>query len=505
MIIETSPAPKEEQLEDRKGSEFIQTLKQSLHPPAEGAANDVEGAVKALVEQGLADTSLAKADVLDTIGGMLTQLDKRLSTQMSEIMHASEFQQVESAWRGLKYLVFQSETDATLKIRVLNVSKHELQHSLSQFRDALDESPLFKEIYEERFGYLGGEPFGCLVGDYYFNHMPTDVQLLLDLSMIAGAAHSPFLAGADASLLGMASWAELRHPRDIKAQFDAPEYAAWRSLRDSDDARYLGLCMVRALGRLPYGAKSQAVEEFAFEEDTEGHNGEKYCWMNSAYAMAANINRAFAEYGWCVRIRGLGTGGAVDGLPALTFPSKDGGADIKCPTEIAITDRRVNELLDSGLIPLIHRKDTDRAFFIAAPSLFRPRTYQNNPEATAASNVSGRLPWMFACCRFAHYLKLMVRDSIGRCDDRERLQAWLTDWISEYVDDDPKNSSEDMRRRRPLAGAGITLEDNGGYYLATFELLPSLQFGETDIGLRLLSRLPRVTKLGESKGARSPS
>jgi type VI secretion system protein ImpC len=494
MATDTARASPEVQLDARKASEFMQTLKRSLDPQTEAAASDVEGAVKALVEQVLADASLVKPDVRDTIEGVLAQLDKKLSAQMSEVMHAPEFQQAESAWRGLEYLVFQSETDATLKIRVLNVSKDELQHSLSQFRDAFDESPLFKEIYEERFGKLGGEPFGCLVGDYYFNHTTTDVQLLHDLSMIAEAADAPFLAGADASLLGMASWAELRLPRDVKAQFEGPEYAGWRSLRDSDAARYIGLCMPRALGRLPYGAKNQVVEEFAFEEDTEGLKGEKYCWMNPAFAMAANINRAFAEYGWCARIRGVETGGAVDGLHALAFPSKDGGADIKCPTEIAMTDRRVHELLDSGLIPLIHRKDTDRVFFIAAPSLFRPKTYQNNPEATASSSISARLPLIFPCCRFAHYLKVMVRDSIGRCDHKERLQAWMTDWISEYIDDDPKQSSEDMKRRRPLAGARITLEENGAYYLATFELRPSFQFGEMDIGLRLVSRLPRVTK-----------
>jgi type VI secretion system protein ImpC len=467
----------------------------SFEPRTEREAAEIQNAVKALVEQAQANSSLVETNVLETIAAMIAHLDKKLSAQMNEIMHAPEFQQIESAWRGLKYLLFQSETDAMLKIRVMNVSKVELQQSLSQFRDASwDESPLFKSVYEEEYGRLGGEPYGCLIGDYYFNHTQADVELLCDLGQVAAVAHAPFIAAADSTLVGMGSWNELMEPRDLIALVDTPEYAAWRSLRDADEAKYLGLCMPRALGRLPYGAKNQVVEEFAFEEDTEGLKGEKYCWMNPAYAMAANINRAFAEYGWCARIRGVETGGAVDGLSALAFPSKNGGADIKCPTEIALTDRRVHELLDSGLIPLIHRKDTDRVFFVAAPLLFRPKTYQNNPEATASSSISARLPFLFACCRFAHYLEVMVRDSIGPCDHKERLQAWMTDWISEYIDYDPKHSSEDMKRRRPLAGARITLEENGAYYLATFELRPSFQFGEMDIGLRLVSRLPRVTE-----------
>jgi len=293
--------------------------------------------------------------------------------------------------------------------------------------------------------------------------------------------------------MGMDSWNELMNPRDLGKLFDTPDFAAWRSLRDSDDARYVGLCMPRVLARLPYGAKTEPVEEFAFEEDTDGHKGEKYAWMNAAYAMAANINRAFKEYGWCARIRGVQSGGEVEDLPAHTFPTDDGGVDLKCPTEIAISDRREAELAKSGLIPLIHRKNTDRATFIGAQSLFKPKAYQNNPDATASSNLSSRLPYMFACCRFAHYLKVMVRDKVGSYYESEQLQRWLNNWISEYVDADPKNSSEATKCRRPLAAAKITVianEENPGYYAATFELRPHFQLEGMDIGLRLVSRLP---------------
>src|SRR5450755_2376087 len=469
----TEPVRSQEQdaqTQTRDADEFAALLKQSFKPRTERAATELDNAVKTLVEQALADTSLIKSDVLDTIEEMIAQLDKKLSAQMNAIMHAPEFQQIEGAWRGLKYLVFQSETDALLKIRVLNVSKSELYRHLRQFPNAAwDQSPLFKKVYEEEFGQLGGQPYGCLIGDYYFSHLPTDVQLLRDLSKIAGAAHAPFFAAADSTLMGMDSWNELMNPRDLSKLFDTPEYAAWKSLRDSDDARYVGLCLPRVLARLPYGAKTEPVDEFAFEEDTDGHKGEKYGWMNAAYPMAANINRAFKEYGWCARIRGVESGGEVINLPTHTFPTDDGGVDLKCPTEIAITDRREAELSKSGLISIVHRKNTDKAAFIGAQSIYKPKTFVTT-EATAADNLSARIPYMFAVSRFAHYLKCMVRDKIGSTKEKDQLEKWLNEWITLYVDGDPKNSSEEVKARFPLAAAKVTVvadEENQGYYNAT--------------------------------------
>src|SRR5579883_2681500 len=428
---------------------------------------------------------------------MIARLDKKLSAQMNEIMHAPEFQQIEGAWRGLAYLVFQSETDAMLKIRVMNISKNELYRHLRQFPNAAwDQSSLFKKIYEEEFGQLGGQPYGCLIGDYYFSHQPTDAQLLRDLSKIASAAHAPFIAGADCALMGMDSWNELMNPRDLSKLFDTPDYAAWRSLRDSDDARYLALCMPRVLARVPYGAKSEPVEEFGFEEETDGHKGEKYCWMNAAYAMAANINRAFKEYGWCARIRGVQSGGEVENLPTHTFPTDDGGVDLKCPTEIAITDRREAELAKSGLISIVHRKNTDKAAFIGAQSVYRPKKY-DKVEATASDNLSSRIPYMFAVSRFAHYLKCMVRDKIGSTKEKDQLEKWLNNWITLYVDGDPKNSSEEVKARYPLADGKVTVvadEENPGYYKANVYLRPHFQLEGMDIGMSLVSRLPLAEK-----------
>jgi type VI secretion system protein ImpC len=484
-------------IQDRsEADEFASLLKQSFKPRTERAATEVESAVATLVNQALADTSLVRDDVLDTIEEMIARIDEKLTTQVNAILHAPEFQKMESAWRGLHYLVFNSETDATLKIRVMNVSKTELYRNLKLFPGARwDQSPLFKKVYEAEFGQLGGEPFGCLIADYHFSHRPTDIQLMRDLSKVAASAHAPLFAGADPVLLGMDSFTELANPRDLSKIFETPDYGPWKSLRDSPDSRYLGLCMPRALARLPYGAKTEPVEEFAFEEETDGHAGENYAWMNAAYAMAVNINRSYKENGWTVRIRGVQSGGEVMNLPNHTFPTDDGGIDLKCPTEIAISDRREAELAKAGLIPLIHRKNTDKAAFIGAQSVYKPKSYfgEKGVEATASDNLSSRLPYMFAVSRFAHYLKCMVRDKIGSTKEKEQLTKWLQEWINQYVDGDPINSSEQTKARKPLADARVDIfadEENPGYYAAKFYLRPHYQLEGMDIGMSLVSRLP---------------
>ena len=312
------------------------------------------------------------------------------------------------------------------------------------------------------------------------------------MAQIAAAAHAPFIAGAAPSVMQMDSWQELTNPRDLTKIFSTPEYAAWRSLRESEDARYLGLAMPKFLARLPYGSKTDPVEEFDFEEDTDGSNADSYCWANSAYAMATNINQAFKEYGWCSRIRGVESGGAVEGLPVHSFPSDDGGVDMKCPTEIAISDRREAELANCGFMPLIHRKNSDFAAFIGAQSLQKPAEY-DDPDATANANLAARLPYLFASCRFAHYLKCIVRDKIGSFKEREEMQKWLSNWILQYVDGDPANSSEATKAKKPLAAAEVVVEEvegNPGYYTSKFYLRPHYQLEGLTVSLRLVSKLP---------------
>ena len=476
-----------------EGDQFAALLQKEFKPKTDRARAEVENAVRTLAEQALRETTVVSDDVFGTIKAIIAEIDKKLSDQVNAIMHSERFQQVESAWRGLHYLVNNSETDEMLKIRVMNISKKDLAKTLKKYKGtAWDQSPLFKKLYEEEYGQLGGEPYGSLVGDYYFDHTPGDVELLGQMAQVAAAAHAPFLAAASPTSMGMDSWQELANPRDLAKIFSSPEYAGWRSLRESDDAKYVGLAMPRFLSRVPYGAKTSPVEEFNFEEETGGGDHSKYTWSNAAYAMAVNINRAFKQYGWCTAIRGVESGGAVEELPVHTFPSDDGGVDMKCPTEIAISDRREAELANCGFMPMIHRKNTDVAAFIGAQSLQKPAEY-SDPDASANARLSARLPYLFASCRFAHYLKCMVRDKVGSFKERADMQLFLHNWVQQYVLGDPSRAGDEMKAKKPLAGAEVVVEEiegNPGYYSAKFYLRPHYQLEGVNVTLSLTSKLP---------------
>src|SRR6201995_3355705 len=436
--------------------EFETLLSREFRPKSASARHSIPVAVQTLAQQALAHTTLISDDSLRSIEGMIAAIDRKLTEQINLIIHEEQFQKLESAWRGLHHLVNNTETDEMLKIKVFNISKKELGKTLKKFRGtAWDQSPIFKRVYEEEYGQLGGDPFGLLVGDYEFDHSPQDTQLLGDMAQIAAAAHAPFLAAAAPTVMQMENWNELANPRDLTKIFQTPEYAAWRSLRESEDSRYIGLCMPRFLARLPYGAKTEPVEEFAFEEDTTGADSASYTWCNSAYAMATNITRAFKLYGWCSHIRGVESGGAVEGLPAHTFPDEDGGVALKCPTEIAISDRREAELAKNGFMPLIFKKNSDFAAFIGAQSLQKPQEYLD-PAATAHANLSARLPYLFATCRFAHYLKCMVRDKVGATKTKSQLQTWLHNWLNLYVDGSPDTSTDAYKASHPLSDGQVT-------------------------------------------------
>jgi type VI secretion system protein ImpC len=478
-----------------EGSEFSSLLQKEFKPKTDQARDAVEAAVQTLAQQALASAATISNDAYQTVQAIIAEIDRKLSEQVNQIIHHTEFQQLEGAWRGLHHLVTNTEVDEMLKIRVMNITKKELHRNMRRYKGVgWDQSPIFKKVYEEEYGQFGGEPFGCLVGDYHFDHSPPDVELLGEMAKVSAAAHCPFISGASPALMQMESWQELANPRDLTKIFTNTEYAAWRSLRESDDSKYIGLAMPRYLSRLPYGAKTNPVDEFDFEEETDGGDHSKYCWSNSAYAMAVNINRSFKYYGWCTAIRGVESGGAVDNLPAHTFPTDDGGVDMKCPTEIAISDRREAELAKNGFMPLVHRKNSDVAAFIGAQSLNKPAEYYD-ADATANANLSARLPYMFACCRFAHYLKCIVRDKIGSFKERNDMERWLNDWILNYVDGDPANSSQETKARKPLAAAEVQVEEvegNPGYYTSKFFLRPHYQLEGLTVSLRLVSKLPSV-------------
>ena len=473
-------------------SEFESLLNKEFRPKTDSAKTAVQEAVKTLAQQALASTGLISKDALQAIEAIIAELDRKLSEQINVILHNEDFKALEGTWRGLHYLVNNTETDEKLKIRVINVSKKDVGKVLKKYKGtAWDQSPLFKKIYEEEYGTPGGAPYGCLIGDYYFDHSPQDVEMLSGIAQISAAAHTPFLSAAAPSLMNMDTWQELSNPRDLTKIFQTAEYAAWRSLRASEDSRYIGLTMPNTLSRLPYGAKTAPVEEFNFEEDTEGADHTKYVWSNAAYAMGVNINRAFKLYGWCARIRGAESGGMVEALPVHTFPTDDGGVDMKCPTEVAITDRREAELGKAGLLPLSHWKNTDYAVFVGAQSLNKPQEYED-PDATANANLAARLPYLFPTCRFAHYLKCIVRDKIGSFKERDDMERWLNNWVQQYCVPS-EGASESMKAQYPLAEAHVEVEEvpgNPGYYTSRFYLRPHFQLEGLTVSLRLVTKLP---------------
>jgi type VI secretion system protein ImpC len=494
MAQESLQRAEQLQTEEVGLDDFAALLQKEFKPNDDARASRIEQAVQTLAQQALSDATVIGDDVFSTLDAMRAALDRKLTEQVNQIIHHPDFQALESAWRGLAYLVYNTSTGKDLKIRVMNVAKEECRKMFRQYRDASwDQSPLFKKIYESEFGQLGGQPYGAFVCDYAFDHSAPDLEVLKGLSKIGAAAHAPFIAAASPKLLGMESWQELSNPRDIAKQFDATDYAAWRSFRDSSDSRYMALTMPRFLGRPLYGAKTEPVEEFDFEEEVGSGEHDRHLWVNASYAMGVRITEAFQTWGWCTRIRGVESGGTVEGLPTAIFPTDDGGLDLKCPTEIAISDRREAELAKAGLMPLIHRKNTDQATFIGAQTLHQPKTYED-PAATANANLSARLPYIFASCRFAHYLKCMVRDWVGGSREAPQLSRDLNSWIMQYVDGQPESSSEETKAKLPLKDASVEIipdEENPGYYKGKFMFVPHYQLEGMDVSLSMVSRLPK--------------
>jgi type VI secretion system protein ImpC len=424
----------------------------------------------------------------------IAQLDQLISTQLNEIMHTPEFQRLEATWRGLHYLVHQSETSPQLKIKAFNVSKKDLIKDLERAPE-FDQSAFFKKIYEEEFGVFGGSPFGVLVGDYEFGNHPQDLGALEKMSNIAAAAHAPFLAAADPKMLRLNSFDQLGEPRDVAKIFDSVEYAKWKSFRESEDSRYVGLCLPHVLMRQPYGQDTVPVESFNFEEDVTGRTNDKYLWGNAAYALATRITDAFAKHGWCTAIRGVEGGGLVEGLPSHTFRTDEGDVALKCPTEIAITDRREKELADQGFIPLVHCKGRDYAAFFSVQSANKPKKFDSD-YANANARLSSQLQYMFATSRFAHYLKAMMRDKIGSFMSRADCQKFLSTWIAQYVllDDE---ASQTKKAQFPLREARVEVEEipgKPGAYRAIAYMRPHFQVDEIDVSLRLVTDLPQPEK-----------
>jgi len=431
-------------------------------------------------------------DVVVAIKTRIAQVDQLISDQTNAILHHPDFQQLEASWRGLSYLVHNSETGSRLKLRLMNATKKELLTDLEKATE-FDQSVLFKKVYEEEYGTFGGYPYSCLVGDYEFGRHPQDVKMLEMISGVAASAHAPFIAAASPKLFDLDSFTDLGVPRDLGKSFETTELVKWRSFRETEDSRYVTLTLPRVLLRLPYGANTVPVDGMAFEEDVTGTDHSKYLWGNSAYALAQRITNAFAQYGWTAAIRGAEGGGVVEGLPAHTFKTEAGDIALKCPTETAITDRREKELSDLGLISLCHCKGTDFAAFFGGQTTNRPKLY-NTDQANANARVSSNLPYVLAASRFAHYFKAMMRDKIGSFMTRDNVASYLNTWIADYVllDD---NAPQAVKAKYPLREARVDVFDipgRPGCYRAVAFLRPHFQLEELTVSMRLVAELPQA-------------
>ena len=452
-----------------------------------------EDLMKTLVDQALAGVVTFDKNVTKTINATIKAIDEKLSAQLAAVMHHPDFQKLEGTWRGLNYLVMNSETSAMLKIKVLNVSKRELFNDVDKAVE-FDQSQIFKKLYENEFGTPGGEPYGALVGDYEFINHPEDIDLLGKMSNVAAAAFCPFISAADPRLFGFDDWQELSKPRDLEKIFTTIEYTKWTSYRNSEDSRFVSLVMPRVLSRMPYGADTKPIEEFGYEEvdASKPVPHDHFTWMNAAYVMGTKMTDAFAKYGFCTAIRGAEGGGKVEGLPAFIFTSDDGDKDLKCPTEIGITDRREAELSKLGFLPLCHYKNTDYAVFFGGQTTQKPKKY-DRPEATANAAISARLPYIMATSRFAHYLKVMARDWIGSFKEAADVENELNRWIKNYVNAS-ETSGQETRAKYPLREAKVVVQEipgQPGSYNAIAWMRPWLQFEELTTSMRMVASIPK--------------
>ncbi len=475
-------------LDEASLNDIIDRTQIAQSPAEKLRAADVIGQLVREVMDGAVVVSDSLARSLDA---RIAEIDELISAQLSAVMHAPEFKRIESSWRGLRYLCDHATASQGVKVKVLSATRAELARD---FRAAVDfdQSALFKKIYEEEFGTFGGEPFGALVGDYEFGRQPEDTYLLDQISHVAAAAHAPFVSAAAPSMFGLSSYGELGRPRDLAKAFESVDYVKWRSLRASEDSRYVGLTLPRFLGRLPYHpVDGLTTDGFVFHEQVDGTDHERYLWCNAAYAFGSRLVSAYAEHGWCAAIRGVEGGGLVEDLPAHTFKTGEGELSLKCPTEVAITDRREKELSDLGFISLVHCKHTDFAAFFGAQSVQKARRY-NSDSANANAILSTQLQYIMAVSRIAHYLKAMMRDKVGSFASVSSVEAFLNTWIAQYVllDD---NASHESKAQFPLREASIEVSetpDRPGVYRAVAFLRPHFQLDELSVSLRLVTDLP---------------
>ena len=470
-----------------QNSQSVSLLEQAILATKQTERSQTEKLLKALTQSALQGTLTWNKNIVSSINNAIASIDETISKQLTKIMHNDTFKKCEGSWRGLHHLVHDTQTSINLRIRVFNISKHELFCDLDKAVE-FDQNQLYRKIYENEYGSPGGEPYAVMLGDYEFTNHPDDIDMLRQLSEVASAAFCPFITASSPTLFGFETWKDLARPRDLAKIFNTNEYAKWRSFRDSEDSRFVVLTLPRVLARLPYGETTKHVDAFHYEENITEKN---YCWMNAAYAYVQCLTRAFAKYGWCTSIRGANSGGKIENLPFHTFISDDGDIDSQCPSEVGITDRREAELSRLGFLPLCHYKNTDYAVFFGAQSAHQPKIY-DHPDASANAAISARIPYILATSRFAHYLKILARDKMGSFMEIGEVEAWLNRWIMNYANANV-HANEQLKAKYPLNEAKVhvkSVPDQPGHYQAIAWLRPWLQMEELTTSMRLVAKIP---------------
>ncbi|WP_437963954.1 type VI secretion system contractile sheath large subunit [Sorangium sp. So ce260] len=427
------------------------------------------------------------------VDALIAEIDVKLSRQIDEILHHPSFQKLESAWRGLKFVIDRCDFRENIKVEMLNCSKEDL---LADFEDApeVPKSGLYKIVYSAEFGQFGGKPVGAIIANYEFGPGPQDVALLQKCAAVATMSHAPFIAAAGPQFFGLKDFMGLPNLKDLKALFEGPQYTKWNAFRETEDARYVGLVMPRFLLRLPFGANTVPVKAFNYEEDVVGKH-DSYCWGNATYAFATRLADSFAKYRWCPNIIGPQAGGSVENLPLHQYEAM-GEIQTKIPTEIMLTERREFELSEEGFIGLTFRKDSDNACFFSANSAQKPKFYGQSEEGRAAEmnyRLGTQLPYMFIMCRIAHYLKVLQREQIGTWKERADLEKELNDWIGQYVADQDVVSAA-TRGRRPLRKAKIIVTEvpgNAGWYKVDMQVRPHFKYMGAFFTLSLVGKLDK--------------
>ena len=476
-----------------EGSLLSQMLSEAKLSPKDDTYEVAKQGMTAFITQMLAPGKKGARIDKKSVDALIAEIDQRMSKQINEVLHHPDVQKLESAWRGLKYMVDGVDFRQNIRVELMSCSKEDL---LEDFEDMpeIPKSGLYQQVYSSEYGVFGGSPFGMIVADYQYDQGVQDMQLLQNCASVAAMAHAPFITNASSKFFGCDSYLGVPKLKDLQAIFEGPQYARWNSFRDSEDARYVGLCGPRFLLRNTYGADSIPVKSFNFEEDVVGEH-DSYLWGGSASAFATRVANSFANYRWCPNIIGPNAGGAVNDLPLHQYEAM-GEIQTKIPTEIQLTERREFELSEQGFIGLVHRKGSDNAAFFSANSAQRPKLFGNTPEGkTAETNfrLGTQLPYMFIITRLSHYLKVLQREQIGTWKERADLQRELNNWISQYVAE-MDNPAPEVRAVRPLREAKVIVEDiegQPGWYRCKLEVRPHFKYMGADFTLSLVGKLEK--------------